>query len=136
MIEGVSIQTLAVKRDHRGWLAEVLRSSNLPDRKQMSQLYVTVGNPGKTKGKHYHTRKTEWFCVAAGQAKLYLNDTRTQEEQIVPMGESNMVTVGIPPHVAHAIASDGEQPFYLIVVVSEEFNPSDPDTFPFELPGL
>ena len=136
MIEGVSIQTLAVKRDHRGWLAEVLRSSNLPDRKQMSQLYLTVGNPGKTKGKHYHTRKTEWFCVAAGQAKLYLNDTRTQEEQIIPMGESNMVTVGIPPHVAHAIASDGEQPFYLIVVVSEEFNPSDPDTFPFEFPGL
>src|SRR5919198_2057340 len=99
MIEGVSIQHLDIKRDDRGWLAEVLRSSNIPDTKQMSQLYVTVGNPGKTKGKHYHTRKTEWFCVAAGRAKLYLKDTRTQEEQVFPMGETNMVTVGIPPHV-------------------------------------
>jgi UDP-2-acetamido-2,6-beta-L-arabino-hexul-4-ose reductase len=114
----------------------VLRSSKLPDRKQMSQLYVTVGNPGKTKGKHYHTRKIEWFCVASGRAKLYLKDTRTQEEQVVPMSEDNMVTVGIPPHVAHAITNDGDKPFYLIVVVSEEFNPSDPDTFPFEFPGL
>jgi UDP-2-acetamido-2,6-beta-L-arabino-hexul-4-ose reductase len=136
MIEGVSIQALEVKEDHRGWLAEVLRSSKLPDRKQMSQLYVTVGNPGKTKGKHYHTRKIEWFCVVSGRTKLYLKDTRTQEEQVVPMSEDNMVTVGIPPHVAHAITNDGDKPFYLIVVVSEQFNPSDPDTFPFEFPGL
>jgi hypothetical protein len=25
---------------------------------------------------------------------------------------------------------------YLIVVVNEEFNPQDPDTFPFSFPGL
>ena len=136
MIEDVRIDSLEIKRDDRGWLAEVLRASNLAGGAAMSQLYVTVGNPGKTKGKHYHTRKVEWFCVAAGDAKLYLKDTRSQEEQVVPMGESNMVTVTIPPHVAHAITNDGEKPFYLVVVVSEEFNPSDPDTFPFEFPGL
>jgi UDP-2-acetamido-2,6-beta-L-arabino-hexul-4-ose reductase len=136
MIEGVSIQNLEVKQDHRGWLVEVLRSSKLPSQKKMAQLYVTVGQPGKTKGKHYHTRKTEWFCVASGRAKLYLKDTRTEEEQAVSMGESHMVTVGIPPHVAHAITNDGDEPFYLIVVVSEEFNPNDPDTFPYEFPGL
>jgi len=136
MIEGVTIQNLEIKRDHRGWLTEVLKSSTLPNAARMAQLYVTVGNPGKTKGKHYHTRKTEWFCVASGKAKLYLKDTRTQEEQVFPMGESNMITVGIPPHVAHAITSDGDEPFYLIVVVSEEFNPNDPDTFPFEFAGL
>ncbi len=136
MIAGVRVDRLEVKRDDRGWLAEVLRSSNLAGGASMAQLYVTVGNPGKTKGKHYHTRKTEWFSVISGDAKLFLRDTRTGEETAVSMGEKNMVTVTIPPHVAHAIASDGETPFFLIVVVSEEFNPQDPDTLPFSFPGL
>lgn len=136
MLEEVRVDPLDIKRDDRGWLSEILRSSNQPAGAKIAQLYVTVGNPGKTKGKHYHTRKIEWFSVVSGHAKLFLRDTRTGEEQIVPMGENNMVTVTIPPHVAHAITNDGETPFYLIVVVSEEFNPQDPDTLPFTFPGL
>lgn len=136
MIEGLRLDVLDVKRDERGWLSEILRFSNLPAGVQMSQLFMTVGNPGKTKGKHYHTRKTEWFSVVSGEAKLFLRDTRTDEELTVAMGEQNMVTVAIPPYVAHAIACDGDRPFYLIVVVSEEFNPKDPDTFAFDFPGL
>ena len=136
MIAGVQVNTLEVKRDHRGWLTEVLRSSHLANGMQMSQLFVTVGNPGNTKGKHYHRRKYEWFCVTAGEAKLYLKDVRTQEEQVIDMGQSNLVTVTIPPHVAHAITCSGTQPFYLTVVASEEFNLKDPDTFPFDFPNL
>lgn len=136
MIQGLQIDARDVKRDDRGWLTEILRSSRLAAGLSMAQLYVTVGNPGKTKGKHYHTRKTEWFSVVSGDAKLFLRDTRTGEEKEVPMGEKNMVTVTIPPYVAHAITSDGNTPFCLIVVVSEEFNPSDPDTFPFNFPEV
>jgi dTDP-4-dehydrorhamnose 3,5-epimerase-like enzyme len=136
MIEGVRIERLEVKRDERGWLTEVLRSSNQPPGAKLAQLYVTVGNPGKTKGKHYHTRKIEWFSVISGKAKLFLKDTRNGQEQMVPMGEDNMATVTIPPHVAHAITGDGDAPFYLIVAVSEEFNPQDPDTLPYDFPGL
>jgi dTDP-4-dehydrorhamnose 3,5-epimerase-like enzyme len=136
VIEGLRIDVLDVKRDERGWLSEILRCSRLPAGVQMSQLFMTVGNPGKTKGKHYHTRKTEWFSVVSGEAKLFLRDMRNGEECVVPMGQQNMVTVAIPPHVAHAIACDGDKPFYLIVVVSEEFNPQDPDTFAFDFPSL
>lgn len=136
MIEGVKIDALDIKRDERGWLTEILRSSALADGARMSQLYVTVGNQGITKGKHYHRRKTEWFSVISGKATLFLRDIRTGEEQRVPMGEDHMVTVTIPPHVGHAIANDGEAPFYLVVVVSEEFNPEDPDTYAITLSGL
>ena len=135
-MEGLRIDTLEVKKDERGWLTEILRSGNLPGSTRMSQLFVTVGNPGKTKGKHYHTRKTEWFSVVNGNAKLHLRDIRTDEEKVVPMGEQNMVTVTIPPHVAHAITCDGEIPFYLIVVASEDFDPKDPDTYGFDFPGI
>jgi len=133
---GLQIDVLDVKKDDRGWLAEILRSGNLTGGARLSQIFVTVGNPGKTKGKHYHTRKTEWFSVVSGDAKLYLRDVRTGEEKVVPMGEKNMVTVAIPPHIAHAITSDGGRPFYLIVVASEDFDPKDPDTFPFAFPGI
>lgn len=135
-MEGLCIDTLEVKKDERGWLTEILRSGNLPGSTRMSQLFVTVGNPGKTKGKHYHTRKTEWFSVVNGNAKLYLRDIRTDEEKIVLMGERNMVMVTIPPHVAHAITCDGDIPFYLIVVASEDFDSKDPDTYPFDFPGI
>lgn len=135
-MEGLQIDRLEVKRDERGWLAEILRSGKAAGGARMSQLFVTVGNPGKTKGKHYHRRKTEWFSVVQGNATLYLRDIRTGEEKVIPMGERNMVTVAIPPHVAHAIACDGETPFYLIVVSSEEFDPEDPDTFPSEFAGI
>ena len=135
-MEGVRIDILNVKKDERGWLAEIMRSGTLTDGARMSQLFVTVGNPGKTKGKHYHRRKTEWFSVVSGEAKLYLRDTRTGEQKVVPMGEKNMVTVTIPTHVAHAITSDANTPFYLIVVASEDFNSDDADTFAYDFPGL
>ena len=135
-MEGVRVDILDVKKDERGWLAEIMRSGTLAGGIRMSQLFVTVGNPGKTKGKHFHRRKTEWFSVVSGAAKLYLRDTRSGEEKVVPMGEKNMVTVTIPPHVAHAITSDEDRPFYLIVVASEEFDPADPDTFACDFPGI
>lgn len=131
MIEGVQVYPLDVKQDERGWLAEILRASNNRPEEAIKQLYVTVGHPGKTKGKHYHQRKTEWFCVVSGEGKLYLKDTRTGKEDAVPMEAKSMVTVRIPPHVAHAITNTGSTPLYLIVMVSEEFNPADPDTIPF-----
>jgi dTDP-4-dehydrorhamnose 3,5-epimerase-like enzyme len=74
--------------------------------------------------------------VVSGNAKLFLKDIRTGEEQVVSMGEDNMATFTIPPHVAHAITNAGDAPCYLIVVVNEEFNPQDPDTLPYHFPGL
>jgi dTDP-4-dehydrorhamnose 3,5-epimerase-like enzyme len=51
MIAGVRVDRSEIKRDERGWLTEVLRSSNQLGGAKMAQLYVTVGNPGKTKRK-------------------------------------------------------------------------------------
>jgi UDP-2-acetamido-2,6-beta-L-arabino-hexul-4-ose reductase len=135
-IEDVEIYPLDIKRDERGWLAEILRAEKRQVREDFAQLYVTVALPGKTKGRHYHRRKVEWFCVVSGEALLILKDTRTGEELRVPMGEENTVTVRIPPHIAHAITNTGTSPAYLIVVVSEQFNPKDPDTFPYNFEGL
>lgn len=136
MIDGVQVYPLDIKRDDRGWLAEILRASQNPPGEAIQQLYVTVGNPGKTKGKHYHERKTEWFCVVSGEGTLFLRDTKTGAEATVTMGDNHRVTVRIPPHVAHAITNTGKDPLVLLVMVSEEFNPADADTIPFLFAGL
>jgi len=136
MIAGVEVRPLELKRDERGWLTEVLRVAPGSQDSVVKQLYLTTGNPGKTKGKHYHTRKIEWFCVVRGNARLHLKDTRTGEEEIYEMGERNLMTITIPPGVAHAITNCADEPFYLLAAVNEAFNSDDPDTFPFAFPGL
>ena len=136
MIEGVHVRPLEIKLDDRGWLAEILQVSHNKSDQPIQQLHLTVGYPGKTKGKHYHRLKTEWSCVVSGEGRLYLKDSRTGEEATVLMGESHMVKVCIPPYVAHAITNTGKEPLCLIVMVGEEFNPADSDTIPFHFPSL
>ncbi|MBI2358977.1 MAG: cupin domain-containing protein [Deltaproteobacteria bacterium] len=136
MIEGVQVQPLEIKRDERGWLAEILQVSRKESDQPIRQLHLTVADPGKTRGKHYHRRKTEWACVVSGEGRLYLKDTRTGGEATVFMGESHMVKVCIPPYVAHAITNTGKEPLYLIVMAGEEFDPADPDTNPFHFASL
>ncbi len=136
MIDGVEVYPLDIKRDDRGWLAEILRAEKRQVSEDYAQLYITVAYPGKTKGRHYHQRKVEWFCVVSGEGMLFLKDMRTGEEAKLSMGDKNMVTVRIPPQVAHAISNTGTTPLCLVVIVSEQFNPEDPDTFPHDFAGL
>lgn len=127
MIDGVKIKKLDVKKDERGWFAEILRANEMADPK-FGQVYVTTATPGQTKGKHYHNRKFEWFCVVLGKGLLTLVDVKSGERQELEMGEDNMVMIEIPPKVWHAISNKGEDEMFLIAHISESYNPKDPDT--------
>lgn len=127
MIQGVKIKKLDVKKDERGWFAEILRADEITDPK-FGQMYITTATVEQTKGKHYHNRKIEWFCVVSGNALLTLVDTKSQERQEIEMGENNMVTVEIPPGVWHAIKNTSDGDMFLIAHISEPYNPEDPDT--------
>lgn len=127
MIAGVTIKNLEVKKDERGWFAEILRADEIENPK-FGQVYITTAAPGQTKGKHYHTRKTEWFCVVKGNGLLTLIENESGEKQEIEIGEKNMVTVGIPPNVWHAIKNNEKDEMYLIAHISEAYNAGDPDT--------
>jgi UDP-2-acetamido-2,6-beta-L-arabino-hexul-4-ose reductase len=128
MINGVKIKKLDIKSDDRGWFTEILRSDEVENPK-LGQFYVTTATVGQTKGKHYHERKIEWFCVIKGKALLTLIENKTGEKQEIEMGEDNMVTVEIPAGVWHAIANTGQDEMFLVAHISESYNPEDPDTF-------
>lgn len=131
----IKVKKLDIKEDSRGWFAEIVRQEDLENKeKGFGQMYITVAKPGQIKGKHYHTRKTEWFCVVKGLGLLILIDKTTNDRQEIKLGEDNMVAVQIPPGIWHAIANrDKNTDMYLLAYIDESFNPEDTDTFYEEL---
>lgn len=128
----IKVKKLDIKRDERGWVAEIFRQEEFKN-KQFGQVYITTALPGQTKGKHYHKRKTDCFCVIKGKALLLLVDKKTGKKKKIAMGGGNMVAVQIPPNIWHAIKNVGREEMYVVAYVDESFNPKDPDSFYEEL---
>jgi dTDP-4-dehydrorhamnose 3,5-epimerase len=126
-MDKISIKKLEVKSDERGWLVELVRNEDL-DKKEFGQIYVTTAFPGKVKANHYHTRKTEWFCVIKGKGMLFLKKLGENKVEKIIIGDDNLIVVKIPPKTVHAIKNIGEDVMYLISYVDEPHNPNDTDT--------
>ena len=128
-MRGVTITTLEVKKDERGWLAEIVRQEELVRSSEFGQFMVTTAYPGYVKGNHYHTRKYEWYCVLKGDAKLVLVERASGEREELRLSEQQLRTVKIPPHISHAIENVGDTMMYLLVYTDEPHNEKDADTF-------
>lgn len=124
----IVIKKLLVSRDERGWLSEIVRPEDV-GKTQFGQILITTANKGQTKGKHYHKRKIEWYCVIQGKAILTITNNKTKKGREVPMGEGNMILVKIPPNHFHEIKNIGETEMLLLVYINEAFDPSDPDIY-------
>lgn len=126
------VKDIEKKTDERGWLAEIVKNSDLP-KKEFGQVFVTTAKPGINKGGHYHTRKHEYFCVIKGKAEITLKELDKNENvlstEIVNVDEQDLKLVELLPWVWHAIENTGEEEMVLLVYVDEEFNPEDTDTF-------
>lgn len=124
----VDIKQLDIKKDQRGFLAEILRTEDVSGKK-FGQLLLTTAKVGQTKGDHYHKRKNEWFCVVQGNGMLEIMDNKTKEIKKIMLGEKNMILVKIYPLHNHKITSIGKKEMVLIAYVDEVFNPKDTDTY-------
>lgn len=132
MTEKHEIRKLKVHSDYRGWLAEILRREHLKNKK-FGQIYVTTARTGMIKANHYHKRKTEWFCVIKGKAKLAIRRLNDKTSHEIIMGDDNLVVVKIPPKMIHGIKNIGKGMMYLLCYVDEPYNKDDPDTFVEEI---
>jgi|SRR3989344_3818852 len=129
----IEINKLDIKADSRGWFAEVIRAEALGKKKEFGQIHLSIAKPGQTKGKHFHKRKTEWFCVLKGKGLLKLVDKKSGEKKKMNVGDNNMLSIKISPNIWHSIENKGDEDLYLLAYISESFNPKDPDTFNEEL---
>ena len=133
-MKGLKIKGLVVKKDERGSFVELIRREDLESEDlEFGQIALTTAKKNETKGKHYHKRKTEWFCVIEGIAQFRVVDKNTDEEEKFVLDGKNMKVVKVSPFIWHSIENIGDRDLYILVYVDEPFNLEDPDTFKEDL---
>lgn len=134
MIDGVKVKELIVHEDDRGFLMEMLRSTD-PEFQKFGQVYITMVKPGVAKAWHYHKLQTDHFVCVGGVAKIVLHDTR---EGSPTFGETNEFVVGwdvgqklivIPTDVYHGFTAVGDEPALIVNIPTEVYNNNDPDEY-------
>lgn len=119
----MTVNILDLKKDERGVLAEIFKFPN------DGQVLFSTTKPGIKRGNHYHNRKIEKFCVIEGEARLLLKDRAAGEVKSYELSGDRPTVVDIPVNQIHNITNIGEEEMFLLIWVSEIFNPDDPDTF-------
>jgi UDP-2-acetamido-2,6-beta-L-arabino-hexul-4-ose reductase len=123
----INVRKIEKHEDARGWLIEVLRGDAINE--EIKHIHFSISKPNAIRGKHYHKRKVEWFCVVKGVAKLMLEDVNTKEKKELILSEENPVSVEIHPYVAHTLQNIGSSEMHLLAIVNEVFDPKDTDTY-------
>lgn len=136
MINGVLVIPLEVHCDDRGYLIEVARRSDDPERHGVIQRFgqvFLVGNVarGVIRAFHKHQKAWDWFTIVHGSAKVVLVDDREGssskgETMSLVLGERRPALVAVPPGVYHGWMSL-EDDTQLIGIASHTYVREDPD---------
>jgi len=126
----MNVKTLDKKSDSRGWLVE--NESELI-RDSMRHFLVSSSEPGVVRGQHYHKRKTEWFLVIEGKAKIYFKDINSSEESSMEVNSDSPQIIEVLPNIAHSIENIGKSKMILLGIVNEPLSKEDPDTFSYKV---
>lgn len=118
-----------VHRDHRGWLAEVVRLDGSIGLRPGGQFFITTALPGKVKGNHYHQRKREVFCIVSGQAEMIMRPVGGGEHVRIEMESAKLSRVLTIPGFSHAVLNRGTAEAVFLVYIDECYDPEDRDTY-------
>lgn len=107
-MEGLEIKEIAVYKDGRGWLAEIIRDDESELKPVMS--YLSMTNPGLVRGPHEHKEQTDYFCFI-GRFRLYLWDNRStsltyKEHKVIETKDVPTIAL-VPPGIVHAYKNIG-----------------------------
>jgi dTDP-4-dehydrorhamnose 3,5-epimerase len=133
LIAGFGARRARVIPDERGRLGEILRADD-PWFEKFGQVYCTTTYPGVVKAWHFHRKQTDHFYVIRGTVKVALYDARPDSPTAgtvneLYLGEYCPGLARIPPGVQHGWMCVGETEAYIINVVSEPYDPKNPDEF-------
>ena len=131
MIKDVRVVSLTAHVDDRGYLIEILRSTD-EYFTQFGQVYL-VGDMsrGTIRAFHKHTELWDWFFISHGSAKFALRDDRQEsstygEMQTIVSSQRNPTLIVVPPGVYHgwmALEDDTQ----LVSTASHVYNRQKPD---------
>lgn len=114
---------LEIKSDHRGGLAEFIRSNNF------GQIFISRTRPGITRGDHYHHTKTEKFFVVGGEGIIRMRHIESSEVLEYKVRGEAFQVIDIPPGYTHSIENIGAGDMVTLFWASEIFDPDRPDTY-------
>jgi dTDP-4-dehydrorhamnose 3,5-epimerase len=115
-IDGIIWKPLRTYHDGRGWLCELFRHDELPGEFHPVMAYVSMTEPGVTRGPHEHAEQADCFCfIGPSNFKLYLWDNRPASPtyrayQTEVVGAERPMLVVIPVGVVHAYQNVGAEP--------------------------
>ncbi len=118
MIKGIVIKELNKFEDGRGWLSEIFRQDETEFKPKMA--YASFSNFGAIRGPHEHVKQSDFFCFfGPGDFKMYLWDNRKDsptfgEKMEMTVGQSNAVSILIPPGVVHGYKCVSENGAYYV----------------------
>lgn len=93
------------------------------------QLSILSIRPGFTRGGHYHTRKKEWFCCIHGHCIIKIINIKNGEEKEIRLNGKKRQFLKIKPYEKHWVKNIGKDVCELLIIISEEYDKKDPDTF-------
>lgn len=125
------LTTIPIKRDARGWLAEILKPENLT-RKSFGQISVTVPRPNESKGNHYHKYRVEWFIVLKGKVKFDVMHIKTRVKKVFILTGDTLQSLRISPFWHHCLKNIGNEDAIILLYYNRAFDLSKPDTFTLE----
>lgn len=136
MIHDVRVIPLDVREDDRGYLTEIIRTSEDSSPHglvhKFGQVYL-VSDPvrGTIRAYHKHAELWDWFCIIHGSAKFVLRDDRKEsptynEMQTVVASERSPSLIVVPPGVYHGWMSLEDQT-QLLSIASHTYNHEKPD---------
>lgn len=130
-IKDVQIIDLKINQDDRGYLYELLHSTD-PFVTQFGQVYL-VGDPvrGTIRAFHKHAELHDWFCIVHGSAKFVLKDDRQDsptfgEIATFVLGDRQPKLLVVPPGIYHGWMSL-EDDTIMVSTASHVYNKQNPD---------
>ena len=129
------ITKLKKMSDSRGYLIEFLKNSELKNKEFGQNYFVTFQGKDQIRGNHYHTKKSEWFTIALGKARVNLKDIQTGETASFILSDEEdeyLTRLFVAPNIAHSFCSLTEKAV-LLNYTDCEYHSDDPDTFFYDL---
>jgi dTDP-4-dehydrorhamnose 3,5-epimerase len=124
MVDGVQLIPLRRLEDERGWFAELMRASLLPQPVKQSNL--AFSRKGVIRGLHYHERgQSDLFTCLQGMVRVVVLDRESGETFTADIGDDNLAVIFIPGHHAHGYEALTDCLF--LYHVTEEYDRDDPD---------
>ena len=112
-ITDVQIMELELYSDQRGWLTEFFRQDELKQSQLPLMGYVSMTEPGMSRGPHEHRQQTDIFVfLGLSEFELYIWDNRPesdsfQQKDIIKIPDRKLVRVIIPPGIVHGYKNIG-----------------------------